>query len=41
VNDYNFGLIQIVPTGGTPVVSAALHHAGSSSAVGAKVSLGV
>jgi hypothetical protein len=39
VNEYNFSVIHVIPTGGTPVVTAAIHHAGTTSAWSAQVRL--
>jgi hypothetical protein len=36
VNDYNFGVVQIIPTGGTPVIIPTVVHSGTSFAWGVK-----
>jgi hypothetical protein len=40
VNDYNFGLVQVVPTGATPIIEPAVAHAGNSWAWGLRVKVG-
>lgn len=39
VADYNFGSVTIVPTGGTPAVTPALVHEGTSTTFGYRISL--
>jgi PhoD-like phosphatase len=38
VNGYNFGIIQVIPTGVTPEIISTVAHAGNSSAWGLRVS---
>ena len=39
VADYNFGIVHVVPTGGTPVVIPSLWHASESEVEGARVKI--
>jgi hypothetical protein len=39
VNGYNFGIVETVPTAGTPVVVPTVAHSGATSAWGAQISL--
>jgi hypothetical protein len=41
VTGYNFGVIQIVPTGGTPLIVPVVAHKGNSFAWGLQVSVPV
>jgi hypothetical protein len=39
INGYNFGVVQVVPTGGTPVLIPAVVALGETSTWGARISL--
>jgi len=40
VNEYNFGVVQVIPTGATPQVIPAVAHAGNSFTLGVHLGLG-
>lgn len=39
VNEYNFGVVQVIPTGATPLVIPAVAHSGNSFALGVHLGL--